>query len=314
MDKEEARFILRCFRPDGADAENPDFAEALGWAAKDRELGEWLAHERASDGAFAQALGELTLPEALREEILAALALERGEQEIPADALDVAAISALAAVAPPSNLRREVLSAMARTVRPKKPWWSGWRLGLPLAAAAGIVVAFELSSSKTQRTTDEVVENAAPLPPQRGVAVPASTTLTIGMVERNSIRTLESPSFPSDLAQGHDLAPFDRVNDGALPCPSGNLPEGLRGAAGVGCHDLSIDGKKGVLVCYKDQGKMVHLVVFKRCDVICKLPKLDHPDFGQDGKWVVARWADENWVYMLLGGDGVAQEGLEKLF
>ena len=29
MDKEEARFILRCFRPDGADAGNPDFAEAV---------------------------------------------------------------------------------------------------------------------------------------------------------------------------------------------------------------------------------------------------------------------------------------------
>ncbi len=53
MDKEEARFILRCFRPDGADAENPDFAQALGWAAKDRELGEWLARERACDAGFA---------------------------------------------------------------------------------------------------------------------------------------------------------------------------------------------------------------------------------------------------------------------
>ena len=56
MDKERARFVLSCFRPDGADAGDPDFAEALRMAAGDRELGEWLARERAQDAAFAQAL------------------------------------------------------------------------------------------------------------------------------------------------------------------------------------------------------------------------------------------------------------------
>ena len=82
MDKEEARFILRCFRPDGADAENPDFAEALAWAAKDRELGEWLARERASDAGFAAALNSVTIPSILREEILVSLAMERGDAAI----------------------------------------------------------------------------------------------------------------------------------------------------------------------------------------------------------------------------------------
>ena len=47
MDKEQARFILQSFRPDGADAKDPDFAEALAVAAEDRELGDWLAAERA---------------------------------------------------------------------------------------------------------------------------------------------------------------------------------------------------------------------------------------------------------------------------
>ena len=77
MDNEESRFILRCFRPDGADAENPDFAEALAWAAKDRELGEWLARERARDADFANALNSVTIPSILREEILVSLATLR---------------------------------------------------------------------------------------------------------------------------------------------------------------------------------------------------------------------------------------------
>ena len=49
MDKEQARFILRSFRPDGADVNDQDFAEALALATANRELGEWLAAERAFD-------------------------------------------------------------------------------------------------------------------------------------------------------------------------------------------------------------------------------------------------------------------------
>ena len=42
MDREQARFILRSFRPDGADSGNPDFEEALSVATVDGELGAWL--------------------------------------------------------------------------------------------------------------------------------------------------------------------------------------------------------------------------------------------------------------------------------
>ncbi len=78
MDNEQARFILRSFRPDGADAGDPDFAEALKLAMENRELGEWLASERAFDAEFANALGTVDLPENLREDIMACLAAERG--------------------------------------------------------------------------------------------------------------------------------------------------------------------------------------------------------------------------------------------
>ena len=118
MDKEEARFILRCFRPDGADAENPDFAEALALAAKDRELGDWLAHERASDADFANALNAVTIPSALREEILAGLALERGDVTPRPDAFDSSVIGAMAAIQMPPGLRSEILAAMERTAAP----------------------------------------------------------------------------------------------------------------------------------------------------------------------------------------------------
>jgi len=57
MDKEQAKFILRSFRPDGSDVNDKDFSEALALAMEDRELGEWLAAERAFDASLADALG-----------------------------------------------------------------------------------------------------------------------------------------------------------------------------------------------------------------------------------------------------------------
>ena len=71
MDKEQAKFILQCFRPDGGDALDTDFAEALGLATKDRELGEWLVKERSTDAAFAAALESVEIPEFWRNNLAA---------------------------------------------------------------------------------------------------------------------------------------------------------------------------------------------------------------------------------------------------
>ncbi|HEY8990944.1 MAG TPA: hypothetical protein VIM46_03130, partial [Luteolibacter sp.] len=118
MDKEHARFILRCFRPDGADAAQPDFAAALQLAAADRELGEWLARERADDAAFARALQAAPVPDGLRDEILTGLAAQRGEWAGEAHPDDGPFIGALASIAPPAALRGEILRAMERGAVP----------------------------------------------------------------------------------------------------------------------------------------------------------------------------------------------------
>ena len=73
MEKDRAKFILRSFRPDGADAGLLDFSEALALAAKDRDLGAWLARERSQDGEFANALQSLAVPRSLRKELVVAM-------------------------------------------------------------------------------------------------------------------------------------------------------------------------------------------------------------------------------------------------
>jgi uncharacterized membrane protein YbaN (DUF454 family) len=71
MDNDEAKFILRAYRPSGADAADPKFADALAQAKRDPSLGKWLADEQALDQAIAAKLQRVAVPSDLRESILA---------------------------------------------------------------------------------------------------------------------------------------------------------------------------------------------------------------------------------------------------
>lgn len=317
MDKEEARFILRCFRPDGADAENPDFVEALGWAAKDRELGEWLARERSSDADFAKALGQVVIPETLREEIVSALALERGEVRLEKDDFDVMMIAALGGLCALPALRGEVLAAMARTIRPKRPWWAAWKFAAPAAAAAGVALAFTFSGRSGAPVAGDALVDAGDATREDGIdPSPSSGLVPISMVEEGFIREFESPGFTLDLTDPDHHALFDHLKSAKLPCPNTCLPKGLKKIPGLGCRELHINGKRGALVCFKQENEIVHLVVFKRCDVKCRLPQREKPNIGKHGKWAVARWADRDWVFVLMGEDekGVDPERLANMF
>lgn len=71
MNNSEAKFILQAYRPGGRDASDPAMAEALAQAARDPELGAWLAREQAHGQAVAAKLGAIQPPAGLRDAILA---------------------------------------------------------------------------------------------------------------------------------------------------------------------------------------------------------------------------------------------------
>jgi|GEM_PF-461156 len=314
MDKEEARFILRCFRPDGSDAADPSFAEALQLAAEDRELGEWLARERASDAAFTESLGRLELPTTLRDEILTGLAAERGDVPV-ADEWDASLIGAMAQVQPPLELRREILLAMNRSAGVgdttfRRPSWGGWlaRFGLPLAAAAGIVLALMIGndSAKPDRT--------ATVDLREGAIQPAST------LEDRLIRILTDPDFDLDR-RGPDFGKvpergveldlkdpdhkelFRMVRDElGRACPQGCLPKGLRVVPGIGCKEVDIDGMKGAIVCFsRGKNDTVHLVVFRRSELRDEYPIPTERILKQHGDWAVAEWQEKGRAFVMLG-------------
>jgi hypothetical protein len=282
MDKNEAKFILSSFRPDGADAADPTFTEALHLAAEDRELGEWLARERAHDADFAAALATLDPPPALPKAIQAALLVDRSDIPQAEDAFDGAMIGALATLRPPPQLRGSLLAAIPRAA--PKVTRAQWlrRVSIPLATAAGIALAF-----------------IATRPPAAPVAF-NSGPLNVDVVEAGFIHAYQSPFFMLDNRAENPGELFQVLGEKKLPCPE-LLPHGLSSLKGIGCRELVVDGKRGSLICFDEhRNGTLHLVIFKREDVSDSLPCELAPSFHQRGNWASARWCDGTHVFVLI--------------
>ena len=71
MNNDEAKFILRGYRPGGADAADPYFHEALAQARHDPALRDWFDRQQQFDAEFSRKLGTIAPPADLRASILA---------------------------------------------------------------------------------------------------------------------------------------------------------------------------------------------------------------------------------------------------
>ena len=292
MDKKRAQFILQSFRPDGADAKDPDFAEALSLATEDRELGEWLARERAQDAAFAAALSDLEIPEDLRDAVLAMF--EGDEAELTE--FDSGFIGALASVRAPEGLRDQILDAMEveQKVVPIRrfPRLLKWASSAVAVLAVMVVVAIFFGASGGRAlagTSPDEVKNSA-------------------------IEMLESPFFSLDLTNDRQTKLYDWLQGEDLPSPAEeDLPKGLKGVKGVGCKYLEVGESKhkASLVCYrKANDTIVHLVMLEKsalkCEGVCELPSAMEfcRDCDINSGWAVTEWADAEHVFLLFSKMG----------
>lgn len=286
MDKERARFVLRSFRPDGADSDDVDFAEALGLATNDRELGEWLMRERAFDAEFAEALARVELPEGIREKVFLAMVRDTGGFPQADSSFDTAMISAMADVSIPDGLRENVIEAMERTAKVERGSFGWKRVGIPIAAAAGIAMAFLVVDGGQPENTVATVE-----PPVK---------IGIEAVQAGFVRIHDSPIFSLDQVEGGMPHLISHLRAKGLPCGGGYLPPGLEGVSSIGCRELVIDGKRGSLICFDTKTGTVHLVIFRRSDVADELPEVTHPVIEQSGDWAKACWRKEKYVFSLM--------------
>lgn len=78
MTNQQAQFILHAYRPNGADAADATFGEALEQTRRDPALAQWFAAQQSFDRAVSARLGSLPPPAGLREAILAGSHASRG--------------------------------------------------------------------------------------------------------------------------------------------------------------------------------------------------------------------------------------------
>ncbi len=71
MNRQEAQFLLQSYRPNGEDAADPHFQEALELAQRDPELKAWLEEQTALDAAISGKLKTISPPAHLKSAILA---------------------------------------------------------------------------------------------------------------------------------------------------------------------------------------------------------------------------------------------------
>ena len=71
MTNEEAKFLLHGYRPNGRDAQDPQFAEAMEQVKRDPALEQWFRDQQAFDGAISEKVRAVPVPGSLKADILA---------------------------------------------------------------------------------------------------------------------------------------------------------------------------------------------------------------------------------------------------
>jgi len=255
MDKQEAKFLLKAFRPDGADANLPEFADALRLAVEDRELGEWLANERAMDSQFADALSGAEIPEGLRDEILAVLEFD-GSSAVERDSMDDEFIGALASVSAPSGLRDQILTAMLiegdPEIQDKVVEGNFWKWMSVAAIAAMVAVGAFIT-----------LDGGAP-----GGIAPSHPRIAMTAARVEFAQVMHDNTSIDLNAKGSCDSGLKWLKRAALPVPK-HMPVGLDDAVFMGCKDVVLkNGTHASLLCFKKEGVgMVHLFVLNANDV-----------------------------------------------
>lgn len=285
MDRDRAKLLLEAYRPETSGPPDVEMAEALALVAADEELAGWLAESRAADRAFFEALHAIDIPEDLREFILLGMSARSGGYPEAADETDAVWIAALAGLHTPEGLRSKVLAAMEQSAaRKEKPGFSWHRFGLPLAAAAGIALAWLWDFRHEAQGS---AGNSSPIP--------------VEVVEAAFRGAYESPLFRLDELREDYKELFHHLESKGLPCPC-SLPPGLAKGKGIGCRELMVNGYRGSLICFdENENGTVHLVVLRREHVAGDLPDRNHPAFARNGAWVTARWQHGGNAFLLIG-------------
>jgi hypothetical protein len=154
LTNEAAKFVLNAYRPNGADAQDPAFRDALEQAARDPELGAWFKEQRDFDAMIAEKLSGIEPPATLRSAILAGI-----ENRPPARRFSIKPLLALAAVIALSAI---ILVPMYTRYYSRSEWVDRYQKANLAMLAASPVPQLDLLTASFARTQQYLEEMQAP--------------------------------------------------------------------------------------------------------------------------------------------------------
>lgn len=172
MNNDEAKFVLRAYRPSGRDSQDTAFAEALQQARQDPALATWFEREQNHDRLIAGKLREINPPADLREKILTGARMSR--------------------VRRPMRGRWTTLIGLAASIAVVVTLGDLWQ-GRRLAAAQQDLARFTVNdTAHGDHHADQGprVRDMLALLASREVALPGSLDVDIGALKRDGCRTV----------------------------------------------------------------------------------------------------------------------------
>ncbi len=264
MNNDEAKFLLRAYRPGGQDAADPQFAEALDQARRDPDLARWLAEQTALDAALGAKLAAVPVPADLKASILA------GRKVVP--------------------------------LPPAAPWWR-LRVH-PAAAAVALAVTFAVIgflalheppepradfASFTHDLTDYLGKGYGVLPRHAHLATTEANYFGAQSYRMN----YRSPSLD-------DVRGWLKENGGHTEF---SVPAALKRSLNLGCAVMDWRGRRVTLVAFQTGRALpqdkVHLVIINAAD-LPDAPPRNQPHFAGGEDWTTAAWTDGPLTYLLM--------------
>jgi len=263
MNNDEAKFILRAYRPGGPDAADPQFTEALAQARRDPDLARWLAEQTALDTAIGAQLQAVPVPADLKASILA------GRNVVPL---------------------------------PVTPWWR-IRIHPAATAAAlavtfgliGFLAMHEPPEPKadlasfTRDLTDYLGKGYGVLPRHAHLA-----TTQVNYFGAQSYRmNYRSPSLD-------DIRHWLKEHGGHAEF---TVPGALKKPLNLGCAVMDWRGHRVTLLAFQTGRALpqdkVHLVIINTAD-LPDAPGRTQPRFAEGEDWTTAAWSDGPLTYLLM--------------
>lgn len=272
MNNDEAKFILRAYRPGGRDAADPQFAEALAQARRDPELARWLAEQTALDAAIGAKFQTVPVPADLKASILA------GRKVVPL---------------------------------PVTPWWRirihPAATAASLAVTFGLIGFLALHEPPEPRAnfagyskdlTDYLGKGYGVLPRHAHLA-----STEVNYFGAQSYRmNYRSPNL-------EDIRVWLKEHGGHTEFA---VPPSLHKPLNLGCAVMDWRGRRVTLLAFQTGRSLphdkVHLAIIHAAD-LPDAPPRERPRFGAGEDWTTAAWTDGALTYLLMApGDREAVE------